>query len=148
MVHQMFDELTASGSPEFWFYTINAHYFQAINLWCMVFGTNKNETHWRNLGIQENLGHRIISSLGITESIYRAYWESVVEWRNKYSAHRVPGFLEATPDLKIARSVALLFPDWVETNTSIVFGFTLESCEEEFIEQLQASLRTMLEHKK
>lgn len=37
-------------SQEFWVYSINAHYFQAINLWCMVFGTDKNETHWRKLG--------------------------------------------------------------------------------------------------
>ncbi|MFC5651999.1 hypothetical protein ACFPYJ_23340 [Paenibacillus solisilvae] len=144
LIHEEFDNLIKFGSQEFWVFTINAHYFQAINLWCMVFGTDKNETHWRKLGLNEDFKIKILDSLNLNNEDYYSYWNSVVEWRNKYSAHRVPGFLEPTPDLKLARKVALLYEDWVSTNIDDVISFSLELYEEEFKEQLRNSFKDLL----
>jgi hypothetical protein len=144
LLHEEFDNLIKFGSQEFWVLTINAHYFQAINLWCMVFGTNKNETHWKKIGLKEDFKSVILSSLDLDDVTYSTYWSSVVDWRNKYSAHRVPGFLEPTPDLKLARTIALLYEDWVSTNIDDIINFSLESYEEEFKEEISKSFMYLL----
>ncbi|MFJ7932115.1 hypothetical protein [Peribacillus sp. NPDC096448] len=141
-IHKKLDNLIKYGSQEFWVFTINAHYFQAINLWCMIFGTNKNETHWRKLGLKGEFKSIILNKLDLHD--YDSYWESITDWRNKYSAHRVPGFLEPTPDLKIARRVAFLYEEWVAANIDDSINFSLELYEEEFKEQLEESFNLLL----
>lgn len=59
-LHEKFEYLCKFGSQEFWVFTINAHYFQSINLWCMVFGTDKNEVHWKNLGLNGEIKTLIV----------------------------------------------------------------------------------------
>ncbi|QYF82839.1 hypothetical protein KY492_00510 [Brevibacterium sp. PAMC21349] len=143
-LHQKFDNLCRFGSQEFWVYTINAHYFQSINLWCMIFGTDNNETHWKKLRLEGQLKPIILSKLELSEKDYDLYWNSLVEWRNKYSAHRVPGFIENTPDLKIARMVVFIYEDWVARNIDASVSFSLELYEENFKEELSFSISTML----
>ncbi|MEH7393522.1 hypothetical protein V7149_17210 [Bacillus sp. JJ1503] len=143
-LHKKFDDLCRFGSQEFWVYTINAHYFQSINLWCMIFGTNNNETHWKKLGLEGELKPIILSKLELSEKDYNLYWNKLVEWRNKYSAHRVPGFIENTPDLKIARMVVFIYEDWVAMNIDASVSFSLELYEENFKEDLNSTISTML----
>ncbi|ULO04755.1 hypothetical protein H1230_16455 [Paenibacillus sp. 19GGS1-52] len=144
LLHQEFDNLIKFGSQDFWIYTINAHYLQAINLWCMVFGTNTNETHWKKLGLIGDFKSIILSSLELDDDTYTTYWESVKNWRNKYSAHRIPDFSEPTPDLKLARTVALLYEDWVSTNIDDSINFSLKSYEVEFNEEIRKSFMYLL----
>lgn len=67
-----------------------------------------------------------------------------MEWRNKYSAHRVPGFLKDTPELKIARSVVLIYEKWVASKIDAIVGFSLQQYEEEFKENLKEAIEKML----
>jgi hypothetical protein len=143
-LHSKFEDLCKFGSQEFWVYTINAHYYQSINLWCMVFGANSNDTHWKKLGLEGELKPTILPKLELNEEDYDLYWNRVVEWRNKYSAHRVPGFLKDTPDLKIARTIVFIYEDWIDSNTDISIIFSLELYEENFTEELDLSINTML----
>lgn len=57
--------------------------------------------------------------------------------RNKYSAHRVPGFLKPTPELKLARRIAILYERWISGNIDASISFFLESYEREFKCQLE-----------
>lgn len=119
-LNEKFDNLCRFGSQEFWKYTIDAHYFQLINLWCMNFGTDENEIHWKKLGLDGDLKPITLSNIELSEKDYNLYWKSLKDWRNMYSAHRVPGFKEKTPDLKIARMVVFIYEDWVERNIDAI----------------------------
>ncbi|MCQ6264512.1 hypothetical protein M1K46_02375 [Fictibacillus sp. WQ 8-8] len=143
-LHEKFEDITSYGSTEFWVYTINSHYYQAINLWCMIFGTEKNEIHWRKLGLNMEFTSIIISGLGIGIEDYQSYWKQLLDWRNQYSAHRVPGYRQETPDLKLARKVALLYEEWVATNIDASVSFSLELYEENFKDELQESFHKLL----
>jgi hypothetical protein len=141
VLQQKFYELSKLGSQEFWICTLNAHYFQAINLWCMIFGSNNNETHWRKLGLPGELQPEILKATGMTENEYKNYWDSVIEWRNKYSAHRDPDFRESTPDLKLARTIVIAYENWVEENIDVIFSFSLEMYEINFKDELETTLK-------
>lgn len=145
VLNQKFDELIKLGSQEFWVFTINAHYFQAINLWCMIFGTNNNETHWRKLGLSGEFTPEILKASGMTEKEYKYYWDSVVDWRNKFSAHRVPGFREASPDLKLARTISIAYEDWVDENISDSISFSLELYEANFEDELESTFKEIID---
>lgn len=137
-LRENFDSLKQDGSKAFWVYTINAHYYQAINLWSMVFGSDKEETHWKRLGIESDFTSFMLPKLGIEKEEYDSYWKSIIDWRNNYSAHKNPhrSTLPPTPSLKLAREVALLFPDWINQNSFIhvIIDFKYENYEEEFIQ--------------
>jgi hypothetical protein len=134
-----FDNLITLKSKEFWAFTVNAHYFQAVNLWCMVFGVDSNETHWRNLGLKEEFRPSLLSSLNLNDKDYRLYWSSVIDWRNQYLAHRVPGYLEKFPDLKLARSVVFAYEEWIGSKIDDI-GFSLEIYEERSKQELKEYL--------
>jgi hypothetical protein len=143
-LHQNFENLVKLGSQEFWVLTINAHYFEAINLWCMVFGTDNNETHWKKLGLCSDLKPLILTNLDLTNENYSLYWHSIIEWRNKYSAHRVPGFLKTTPDLKLARNVVIVYEEWLEKNVDFSISFSLELYEEKFLKEVEETVGKIL----
>lgn len=148
VLHRNFDELSKISSQEFWVFTINAHYYQAINLWCMIFGTNKNETHWKKLGLSKEFTPIVLAAVDLTDKEYKNYWESVIEWRNKYSAHRVPNFREDTPDLKLARKVVLLYEEWVSENIDDIISFSLELYEAEFEEEAEELIQNIISVRK
>lgn len=142
ILHQNFTILSKQSSDEFWVYTINAHYFQAINLWCMVFGTNNNEIHWKKLGLNQDLKTLIMSELDVSEKDYLLYWNEIINWRNKLSAHRVPNFRASVPDLKIARKIVFVYEKWLHKNMDIIFEFSLETYEDEYCKKAETILKT------
>jgi hypothetical protein len=130
--YKKFDSLIKLGSQEFWVFTINAHFYQAINLWCMVFGKRSNETHWSKLGIKEKF-----SAFSAMEP-YKEYWEEITDWRNKNSAHRNPGTNLITPELKLARNIVYLYEEW--KYKKIDRDYFLKSYEENFSKELNKTL--------
>lgn len=110
----------------------------------MIFGTNNNETHWRKLGDFGEFKHVILDKLNIEEKDYDFYWKSLTDWRNQYSAHRVPGFLKPTPELKLARRVALVYEDWISFNIDASISFSLELYEEEYKLNLEETFLSLL----
>ncbi|WP_312145647.1 hypothetical protein [Lysinibacillus capsici] len=142
VLHQNFDELGNMGSREFWVHTINSHFYQAINLWSMVFGVNNKETHWKLLELPDDLKPRILADLDTDEKDYNDYWGKIREWRNKYSAHRVPGFLPETPDLKRARSIVFSYEKWLKDHDLIDFSFS--EYEYKFCQEVENTIREIL----
>lgn len=142
ILHQNFDALSNKGSDEFWAYTINAHYFQAINLWCMVFGTDNNEIHWKKLGLNQELRTLLVSELELSEKDYLLYWNKIIEWRNKFSAHRVPDFRTSTPtpDLKIARRIIFVYEKWLHKHVDFFLEFSLENYENDYCKKAETTI--------
>lgn len=43
------------GDREFWCYTCNSHLKMATISWCIIFGTDSNEIHWKKLELNEDV---------------------------------------------------------------------------------------------
>jgi hypothetical protein len=143
-LHKRYDSLVKLGTHEFWVYTINSHFLQAINLWCMVFGSySSNATHWKNMALENDFKPVILEKLDLQSSQYDTYWSEVTSWRNKYSVHRETGFLKETPDLKLARSIVILYVDWVGNEIEAGNSFSLELLEKNFIIDINETMDRM-----
>jgi hypothetical protein len=104
----------------FWGDTCDAHLLQAVNYWCMVFGSHGcNPTHWKNLatGDIEDLNKSFLSglvaALEISQSEWTSYWREIVNFRNKFAMHREPGFHKPVPVLDLALKTAYYYDEWV-----------------------------------
>lgn len=94
--------------------TINAHYLQAINCWCMVFGVaGSNPTHWKNVLHDHEDFNTITLNAGFKEDTWTEYWKEVIAFRNRFSVHRELTFDDPVPSLAKAFDIALLYDEWV-----------------------------------
>jgi hypothetical protein len=101
------------GEREFWVYTCDAHLQMAAISWCMVFGTDSNPTHWKNLSLRNELSLKnyVVKKTGISESEYQTKWEAIIDFRNTYIAHK-KGFDKPVPYFLFAETVVDCFETW------------------------------------
>ena len=141
---------------EFWSNTIDAHILQAIILWCMVFGSDKNPTHWKKLTdnneLQEGFRKKLFRKTGFNQQSWNEYWENMVSFRNKYAAHRENYDNLVVPLLGKALDVTYAYDEWVrEIRTYEELGISVfvydfpEPPFEESAEKLRRSVVPMLE---
>jgi len=104
----------------FWSDTYDAHLLQASMYWCMGFGSQgQNLTHLRHLAVdraddlQNSFRDRLLADLRISESEWKAYWKEMLAFRNKYVAHREPGFKQPVPVFDRALETAFSYDEWV-----------------------------------
>lgn len=106
-------------ASSFWGDTCTAHLLQASTYWCMVFGSQGcNATHWKNLGGDEeqllkSFREGLYSTLDISESRWKAYWEEMVDFRNCYVAHRELRFDRPVPVFDLALKAAFYYDSWI-----------------------------------
>lgn len=99
--------------------TSDAHLLQAVIYWCMVFGTDENQTQWKKLwpipdAAREEFRQRLGKATGRSEAEWDTYWEEIVFFRNNYAAHRALGdYNRPVPSLKFAEEVAFFWDRWV-----------------------------------
>lgn len=92
---------------EFWVYTCDAHLETATLTWCMVFGADSNETHWKKIfkGYNENAQKSFLVYLqaesGITEDNFKKYWADITTFRNNYIAHKT-SYKKPVPNFDVA----------------------------------------------
>lgn len=104
---------------EFCTRTIDAYLLRSVTIWCMVFGTDSNEIHWKKvlLGDNERQGFkdRLRDELGLDDKSWAKYWDSMLGFRNNYVAHvKVGGDHPPVPnDLDVARCVVEQYDDQV-----------------------------------
>ncbi len=105
---------------EFWKLTIDAHLLRAVTNWCMVFGSDKSEpTHWKQLSISDpkalykSIREGLFEATDLKQHIWRQYWKSVVDFRNKFAVHRELEFSSPVPKLDMALTVAYYYDTWV-----------------------------------
>ncbi|MCE5343059.1 MAG: hypothetical protein LLF96_05635 [Eubacteriales bacterium] len=110
------------GDVEFWVYTTDAHFQMAIIRWCMIFGSDSNDTHWENLQLdKDKFKKRLLLELQITPEEWQRYWESMKDFRDKFVAHRSIEAIPSAPFFIIALKAVLCLENWVreelQTNT-------------------------------
>ena len=136
---------------EFWLYTIDAHYLQAVIQWCMVFGADGcNDTHWKNLSDKDSQNLRdsfrkgLFETTELTPERLDEYWNQMTDFRNRYAAHRDLDFKEPVPDLSNALKIAFFYDRWIrEVISPDIFE---EPPLEESAERLQQTVRPLLNH--
>lgn len=106
-----------TGKSEFWLRTIDAHLLRAIIDWCMVFGTDSSQIHWKKVvtdaTAQSEFRHRLLSIASLTQDQWDAYWLDMTTFRNEYAAHRVAGSYPTTPKMDTALLVATTYDQWI-----------------------------------
>lgn len=117
-LHSLYQEYKDGNS--FWKYILDANLLQATIYWCMIFGADSsNPIHWKNLNtdkkdfIREDFRKNLLSSLNIKEKQWDNYWKEVVNFRDKFVAHRELNFNEPVPYFDTAFKVALFYDEWV-----------------------------------
>ena len=105
---------------EFWTLTIDAHLLRATINWCMVFGSDKNNpTHWKRLSgkeaekLYQSYRCGLSEATGLNEQQCRTYCKSMIDFRDKYAAHREPNYDIPVPNFDIALAVAYHYDDWI-----------------------------------
>lgn len=104
----------------FWKLTIDAHLLQATIYWCMVFGSKGcNATHWKHLSednvgrLQDSFRQTLFTQTNFSASTWDMYWNNILDFRNKYVAHRELNYKEPIPDFDQALEVAYVYDEWI-----------------------------------
>jgi len=104
---------------EFCTHTIDAYLLRSVTIWCMVFGTDRNEIHWKQVLLgdseRQEFKDRLRDKLGLDDKSWTKYWESMLYFRNNYAAHvNAGGDHPPVPDdLDVARRVVEQYDDQV-----------------------------------
>ncbi|OPZ92208.1 MAG: hypothetical protein BWY74_01695 [Firmicutes bacterium ADurb.Bin419] len=108
------------GDSEFWVYTCDAHLQMASITWCMVFGDNSNEPHWKNLELNEDEFRSVLfRECQIDENDWKEYWNTMRTFRNKYVAHReLNNFNDPVPFLDLAYKAVIILDLWIRDQIS------------------------------
>jgi hypothetical protein len=116
----------ASKKSEFWTNTIDAHILRAIIDWCMVFGTDSNEIHWKRVVPDEaeqlSFREHLLKNAGMSELQWASYWQSMSDFRNEYAAHKkAQGDYPPVPMMDMALQVAFAYDDWFRNTVQASF---------------------------
>jgi len=105
---------------EFWTLTIDAHLLQAAIQWCMVFGSDgSNPIHWKNLSAAESgellddFRKNLPDETGLSLVQWRLYWDEMLEFRNKYAAHRELDYRKPVPSFDTAMDIVFYYDRWI-----------------------------------
>jgi hypothetical protein len=112
---------------EFWTRTISVHLLKAIVDWCMVFGTDSNDVHWKKVAIdveaQNSFRSHLLNVTGMTEERWHAYWSRMTTFRNDFIAHKVVATnYPSVPVLDMALLVATAYDDWFRRSVPSSFA--------------------------
>lgn len=107
----------------FWSGTADAHLKQGALYWCMAFGSHAdtNLTHLGKLGrgrdskaIRASFRLGLLARVEMSASAWRKYHANILNFRNKYVAHRELGeYMEPTPVWDKALEAAYFYDEWV-----------------------------------
>ena|SRR5258708_20821996 len=105
---------------EFWAATINAHLIRAVIVWCMVFGSDSSDIHWKRLSDKTPAKFRAGFYKGLEQrtGFDKLRWErlrkQMTDFRNKFVAHHeLIDPLPVVPLLDGALDVVYFYDNWV-----------------------------------
>ena len=98
--------------------TTDAHLLRAVIDWCMVFGTDSSQIHWKKVitdeGAQRDFRNRLLSVASFTQDQWESYWIEMTTFRNDFAAHRiVASTYPTTPKMDNALLVAITYDHWI-----------------------------------
>jgi len=125
VLKQCYDE--SGQKSEFWTRTIDAHLLRAITDWCMVFGADSNQVHWKKVAVddeaQNSFRSRLLSVVGLTKEQWDTYWSEMTTFRNNFAAHRiVEEKYPSVPKMDTALLIAATYDDWFRSSIEASFG--------------------------
>jgi len=111
---------------EFWTRTIDAHLLRAIIDWCMVFGADSNQVHWKKVAIDDeaqcHFRRHLLSVIGLTKEQWDTYWSDMTTFRNDFAAHRIVApVYPSVPDMDTALLIATTYDDWFRNSVTALF---------------------------
>lgn len=117
-IHQDYKRIVAC--KEYWCHTMNTCYLRALNDWCIVFGPNSNESHWKKVStehareVSDEVRKVILCAGEFHEQEWTEYWQNLTEFRHKYVAHRIPDYREHVPHLTKAFDISVAYFEWLK----------------------------------
>ena len=114
------DFYNIGSNKGFWECTMNAHYLRAITDWCIVFGADSNEAHWKKLTLDEKEKFQsevcplIRDAANFTQDEWTQYHTEVTKFRNGYASHRNVSFTCNVPSLDKAYEIAKSYFEWLK----------------------------------
>ena len=138
------------GEEKFWIYTSNAHVFQCFNYWCMVFGADSNETHWKHLSFNNDKGSEgfkkeLLQELNISASEWNVTWREMTTFRNQFTAHRDTSFNKPVPYMDNAYKAALVYIKWIKKKLPYINWPSLEGWIEKQKIVVQETVKHLIE---
>jgi len=117
-IHQDYERI--SGSKEFWCHTLNTCLLRSVTDWCIIFGPDSNESHWKKVSeehrteVSNEIKPLILSVSGFSEKEWHQYWKSLTEFRHQYVVHRVPEYDEPVPHMTKAMDIGAAYFEWLK----------------------------------
>lgn len=106
LIHDNLDNLS---NRIFWVLTLNSHIKESILMWCQVFGTRSNETHWKKAfkiaSDTDDVLNKMLIDLKITLEDWEEHHSKMVLFRNDFVAHYKESYNEAVPFME--KSIAM-----------------------------------------
>ena len=112
---------------EFWAYTIDSHLLIAIIDWCMVFGTDSNEIHWKKVVLDKqyrcDFRCHIRKFANLSKNEMGKFWSSMTKFRNEYAVHKTTAtHFPNVPYMDTALIIVTSYDDWFRLNVDASFG--------------------------
>ena len=115
---------------ELWTRTIDAYLLRAAVDWCMIFGADSNEIHWKQVVAdkpdQDDFRSHLLADLDMTEAEWKDYWFGITTFRNDFAAHRPaksphPG----VPKMEPAFCAVISYDEWLRGKMHAGFNFVV-----------------------
>jgi hypothetical protein len=115
---------------ELWTRTIDAYLLRAVVDWCMIFGADSNEIHWKQVvtdkSDQDDFRSRLLADLSMTEAEWKDYWSSMTTFRNDFAAHRpAKSPHPSVPKVEPAFRAVISYDEWLRGKMHAGFDFVL-----------------------
>lgn len=115
---------------ELWTKTIDAYLLRAVVDWCMIFGADSNEIHWKKVvpdkSDQEAFRSRLLADLGMTEAELKEYWSGMTNFRNDFAAHRpAKSPHPSVPKMEPAFQAVISYDEWLRGKMHAGFDFVV-----------------------
>ena len=115
---------------ELWIRTIDAYLLRAVVDWCMIFGADSNEIHWKKVvpdkSDQEDFRSHLLADLGMTEAEWRDYWSGMTTFRNDFAAHRpAKSPHPSVPKMETAFRAVITYDEWLRGKMHAGFDFVV-----------------------
>lgn len=126
-LHKSLPLMQSQVDEQFWRHSIDSFLNLTIIDWCMVFGTDSNELHWKkainenNINFQKVIEGEILKNTNFSIDEWKEYHKTMLDFRNLYSAHRHITNVPDVPFLDKAFKVATAYFDFMHRELSLIW---------------------------
>ena len=115
---------------ELWIKTIDAYLLRSVVDWCMIFGADSNEIHWKKVipdkSDQVDFRSRLLTNLRMTEAEWKDYWFGITTFRNDFAAHRpAKSTHPSVPKMEPAFRAIISYDEWLREKMHAGFNFVI-----------------------